>query len=181
VAEGFNQAGSKLGVVAIDLDQVLSATAEGWQIYPRLPGEAGLPYYYSIWQQEVSVGLPEHSTGGDFGVRAMMRLPELEARLDVLTTEILLPLQASKVVDSEAINRLYELADDLAAEIGCSDAVPRLLTGKLWFVFTQMLSEADHTRSPDDILMSAWAYESRLEKIFGPFFSSPPTPGVPRY
>jgi DsbC/DsbD-like thiol-disulfide interchange protein len=31
-----------------------SVTAEGWQIYPRLPGAAGLPYY-SIWQQEVSV------------------------------------------------------------------------------------------------------------------------------
>ena len=22
---------------------------------PTLPGEAGMPYYYSIWQQEVSV------------------------------------------------------------------------------------------------------------------------------
>jgi hypothetical protein len=112
----------------------------------------------------------------------MTRLRELEARLDVLTTEILLPLRASKAVDSRAISRLYELADDLADELGGSDAVPRLLTGKLWFLFTQMLSEADHTRSPDDILMSAWAYEGRLEKIFGPFFSSSsPTPGVPRY
>jgi hypothetical protein len=112
----------------------------------------------------------------------MTRLPELEARLDALTLEILLPLRASKEVDSEAVNRLYEVVDDLAAEIGGSDVVPRLLTGKLWFVFTQMLSEAEHTRSPDEILMSAWAYESRLEKIFGPFFSSsPPTPGVPRY
>jgi RHS repeat-associated protein len=55
VAEGFNESGSKLGVVTIDLDQVSSATAEGWRIYPRLPGKAGLPYHYSIWQQEVSV------------------------------------------------------------------------------------------------------------------------------
>ena len=112
-----------------------------------------------------------------------MRLPELEVRLDALTTEILLPMRASKQVDSDAINRLYELVEDLAAEIGNSELVPRLLTGKLWFVFTQMLSEADRTRSPDDILMSAWAYESRLEQIFGPFFSSssPATPGVPRY
>jgi hypothetical protein len=112
----------------------------------------------------------------------MTRAEDLEACLDSLTTEILPPLRASKEVDSEAINRLYELADDLAAELGDSDTVPRQLTGKLWFVFTQMLSEADHTRSPDDILMSAWGYESRLEKIFGPSFSSsPPTPGVPRY
>ena len=55
VARGFNEAGSKLGVVAINLDRVSSVTAEGWRIFPRLPGEAGLPYYYSIWQQEVSV------------------------------------------------------------------------------------------------------------------------------
>lgn len=112
----------------------------------------------------------------------MTRLPELEARLDALTTEILLPLRASKEVDTAAMNRLYALAEELAAELRGSDAVPRRLTGKLWFVFTQMLSEADHTRSPDDILMSAWGYESRLEKIFGsPFSVSPPTPGVPRY
>ena len=112
----------------------------------------------------------------------MTRLPELEARLDALTTEILLPLRASKKVHLEAIERLCELVDDLAAQIGGSDYVPRLLTGKLWFVFTQMLAEADHTRAPEDILMSAWAYEDRLKKIFDPSFSSsPPTPGVPRY
>jgi len=55
VAEGFNESGNKLGVVAINLDLVPSVTAEGWKIYPRLPGEDGLPYYYSVWQQEVSV------------------------------------------------------------------------------------------------------------------------------
>jgi hypothetical protein len=51
VTEGFNVAGSKLGV----LGRVPSVTAEDWRIYPRLPGEAGLPYYYSIWQQELSI------------------------------------------------------------------------------------------------------------------------------
>jgi hypothetical protein len=48
----------------------------------------------------------------------MTRAEDLEACLDSLTTEILPPLRASKEVDSEAINRLYELADDLAAELG---------------------------------------------------------------
>lgn len=32
VAQGFNGSGSKLGVVAINLDQVSSVTAEGWRI-----------------------------------------------------------------------------------------------------------------------------------------------------
>jgi hypothetical protein len=112
----------------------------------------------------------------------MTRIPEFEARLDALTTRILVPLRASKELDPEAVSKLYELMGELAADIGEAEMVPRLLVGKLWFIFTQMLSEAAHTRSPDDILMSAWAYEERLEQIFGPFFSSsPPTPGVPRY
>lgn len=112
----------------------------------------------------------------------MTHVNELEARLDALTTEILLRLRASKEVDSGAMLRLCSLADDFLLEFGESDVVPRRLTGKLWFVFTQMLSEAEHSRSPDEILMSAWTYEGRLEKIYGPFFSSsPPTPGLPRY
>jgi hypothetical protein len=79
---------------------VSSATAEGWRIYPRLSGEAGLPFYYSaVWQQEVSI---------------------------------------------------YQ-------------------------------NEADHTRSPEEILTISWTYRGYLEKIFGPFFpSSPAIPGMPR-
>jgi ribA/ribD-fused uncharacterized protein len=50
-------------------------------------------------------------------------------------------LRASKESDSDAIKRLYALVDELAAEFGESDAVPRLLTAKPWFVFTQMLSD----------------------------------------
>ena len=113
----------------------------------------------------------------------MTHLPELEARLDALITEILPPLRTSKTLNHEAVTKLYEMADDLAAEIGADELVPRRLTGKLWFVFTQMLDEASHTRSPDEILSTAWSYEERLVNIFGPSFStSPPTPpGVPRY
>jgi hypothetical protein len=112
----------------------------------------------------------------------MTRLPDIEERLGVLITEILVPLRTSKTVDSAAMNRLYDLTDEIAAEMVDSDTVPRLLTGRLWFVFTQMLSEADHTRSPEEILTSAWTYEDHLEKIFSPFFSSSPaTPGIPRY
>ena len=55
VAKGFNKAGSNLGVVAIDLDKLTSKTYKGYEIYPRVNGVDGLPYHYSIWQQEVSV------------------------------------------------------------------------------------------------------------------------------
>ena len=55
IAKGINSSGSNLGVVEIDLSKVTSTQINGWEIYPRVNGEAGLPYHYSIWQQETSV------------------------------------------------------------------------------------------------------------------------------
>lgn len=55
VAKGFNEAGNNLGVIAIDMNKVNSKALKGFEIYPRVNGVEGLPYHYSIWQQEVSV------------------------------------------------------------------------------------------------------------------------------
>lgn len=152
------------------MEDLTASTGGGWFAVLLLDMAAG------------GLRLPEHPAGANYGVCEMTRITELEARLDTLTTQVLLPLRASKKVDSQAINELYELVDDLAVEIGESTDISRRLAGKLWFIFTQMLSEADHTSTPDDILMSAWSYAGRLEKIFGPTFSSSaPTPGIPRY
>ena len=43
------------GIVAIDLTKVPGRQARAWELYPRVNGVEGLPYHYSIWQQEVSV------------------------------------------------------------------------------------------------------------------------------
>jgi hypothetical protein len=56
VASGFNTSGSNLGVVAIDLSKVTAPVHRGFLLFPRMPGAAGLPYYYSVWQQEVTIG-----------------------------------------------------------------------------------------------------------------------------
>jgi hypothetical protein len=110
------------------------------------------------------------------------QLEELENRLDTLTTAILLPLRAAKHVDHQAMNQLGQLVADLISEVGDTPAIPRRLTGKLWFIFTQMLGEADHARSPEEILNSAWHYADQLQKLFGPWYGQgPPTPGTPRY
>ena len=55
VARGFNKAGSNLGIIEIDLNKVSTKALKGYEIYPRVNREAGLPYHYSIWQQEISV------------------------------------------------------------------------------------------------------------------------------
>jgi hypothetical protein len=110
------------------------------------------------------------------------RLAELEEQLDNLTTRILPAMQAAKCVDREAFEQLNDLIAALAREVGHTDVVPRRLTGKLWFVFTQALAEADHSRTPEEILRYAWNYQDKLQNLFGPWFSSsPPKPGIPRY
>ncbi|NOZ12425.1 MAG: hypothetical protein GXO69_02110 [Acidobacteria bacterium] len=43
------------GIVIIDLNKVSSTQLKAWELYPRVSGEAGFPYDYSIWQQEISV------------------------------------------------------------------------------------------------------------------------------
>jgi hypothetical protein len=52
IARGF-EGGN--GIVAIDLNKVPSIQLKAWELYPRVNGEAGLPYHWSIWQQEISV------------------------------------------------------------------------------------------------------------------------------
>jgi hypothetical protein len=109
-------------------------------------------------------------------------LTQLEEQLDNLTTTILPAMRATKHVDREAFNQLNDLVAALALELAGAELVPRRLTGKLWFVFTQALAEADHTRTPEEILRYAWNYQDKLQNLFGPWFSSsPPTPGIPRY
>ena len=48
VAKGFNQSGSRLGIVVIDLDKITTSTYKGYEIFPRVNGVKGLPYHYSI-------------------------------------------------------------------------------------------------------------------------------------
>ena len=66
VARGFNKAGSNLGIVEIDLSKVTSQALKGYEIYPRVNGMKGLPYHYSIWQQEVSIyqNIPKNAIRG---------------------------------------------------------------------------------------------------------------------
>jgi hypothetical protein len=67
---------------------------------------------------------------------------------------------------------LLETADLIRAKINEDDLVPRRLTGTLWFIFTSILTEAEHAHkhSPEPILDAAWNYEERLRKSFGPKF-----------
>jgi hypothetical protein len=103
--------------------------------------------------------------------------------VDDAITRLVIPLRMSKDLDLDAIQILLQCVDQLKDLLGTSPTIPRQLAGKLWFVFTQMLAEAGHTRAPEPILRAAWEYEYQLSRLFyAPSASSKPfIPGVPRY
>ncbi len=112
----------------------------------------------------------------------MSGISELETRVDAQTTRILPPLRAAKYVDREAFGQLNQLVRDIISVVDDSPDISRRLAGKLWFIFTQALAEADHCQSPEEIPRFAWSYPDELHRLFGPWFSSSdPTPGRPRY
>lgn len=99
---------------------------------------------------------------------SVTKLPDLEERLERTTTDLLLQLRMTKLVNPTAMAELIDIADALNPALASANAVPRRLVGKLWFVFTAMLAEAGHTRSPDAILAAAWDYQEHLRRVFGP-------------
>ena len=86
----------------------------------------------------------------------------------------MLPLRISKSIDVDSLKELNKLLSDVTTLYAESEMIPRQLTGNLWFIFTSMLSEAEHTRNLEPILNIAWELQEKLRRIFGPRFSSHP-------
>jgi hypothetical protein len=99
-----------------------------------------------------------------------LTLEQLEEQLGNAATRLLPYLRTSKLVDSTAMADLLDVTDSIRASVDGADLVPRRLTGTMWFIFTSMLTEAAHARSPAPILEAAWNYEDKLRRIFGPTF-----------
>ena len=99
---------------------------------------------------------------------AVKGFSELEARLDKATTALLPGLRTTKRLDALALAEVLDVADEFASALASREDIPRALVGKLWFVFTAILTEADHASEPEPLLDAAWDYQERLRKIFGP-------------
>lgn len=121
-----------------------------------------------------TMGKPPKRGMGYSGRSTLVGVPDdlrhIEQRLDDLTVPFLVPIRIDKEIRPDLLEELLRLGDDLIAAVANQSAVPRSLVGKSWFIFTQMLGEADHAAAPDGILDSAWAWQDKLRKAFGPTF-----------
>jgi hypothetical protein len=100
----------------------------------------------------------------------MSDLAGIETRIDELTAPLLVPLRTSKVIDGIVFADLLAVGKDFVDAVGRVEVVPKSLVGKVWFIFTTMLAEAEHTRAPEPILDAAWQWEDLLSNAFGPRF-----------
>jgi len=105
-------------------------------------------------------------------------MTEVVEQIDTLSSELLLSLRKggrAKQLDKNLFARLTSAIDELGRLLSNENHVSKDLVGKLWFIFTSMLAEADHANHPEPILAAAWDVQERLTRIFGPHFPDSPT------
>lgn len=99
-------------------------------------------------------------------------------KIDIITQQIdslllgfLGPLRTQKKINQEVYAQLTQAIDSLMPLLEQQALVPKNLVGKLWFIFTSMLSEAEHAKEQrEQIEAFAWDLQERLRKLFGPHF-----------
>lgn len=89
-------------------------------------------------------------------------------RLDDVAADLLPRLRVKKEIDDRALADLNRIMDELQERYRDEELLPRRLCWNLWYIFSQMLIEADHCREPEPILSVAWSYQYRLVRFFGP-------------
>jgi hypothetical protein len=100
-------------------------------------------------------------------------LEAVTQEIDGAALDVLGPLRMTKTLNDAAWAKLLSAVDRVAVMLKPEQVVPKKLVGTLWFIFTSMLTEADHSRDPrhrEKIEMTAWDFAERLRRIFGPSF-----------
>lgn len=95
---------------------------------------------------------------------------EMRTALDNAVVELLVPLRMKKEIGGASLENMSRVLDDISVYLANENLVPKELVGELWFVFTSMLSEAEHAQFPDPIIDAAWFIGEKLRVIFGPHF-----------
>ena len=91
--------------------------------------------------------------------------------IDSLLLDFLGPLRTSKTINQSIFFKVTQAIDRLQPLIDRETLVPKVLVGKLWFIFTSMLSEAEHAKDKrEQIEIAAWDIQERLRRLFGPQF-----------
>jgi hypothetical protein len=92
-------------------------------------------------------------------------LLELEQRVVDATCDIVVPLHLDKDLTEAKAERLLALGGEVREAFARSDVLPRRLIAHVFYIFTQMLTEADYARpgQRERLVRVAWEWWDRVQ------------------
>lgn len=93
------------------------------------------------------------------------RIIEIEESINKLTVDLIVPIRTSKTVNKEAFDKLYLLLDELKVLIKGELIISRKLAGLLFFIYTSISAESEHTHYSSPIFIEVGRLEDYLSKI----------------
>jgi|GEM_PF-2094573 hypothetical protein len=93
------------------------------------------------------------------------RIIEIEENINKLIVDLLVPIRTAKSVNKEAFDKLYLLLDELKVLIKGESIISRKLAGELFFIYTSISGEAEHSHYTSPIFIEAGRLEDYLSKI----------------
>lgn len=93
------------------------------------------------------------------------RITEIEESISELTVDLLVPIRTSKIVNKEAFDKLYVLLDELKVLIKGEKTISRRLAGLLFFIYTTILAESEHSHYSNPIFIESGRIEDYLSEV----------------
>lgn len=92
-------------------------------------------------------------------------IEKLELDLDTLVSEIIVPLR-SKEINEEAFKKLFIILEEIESLIEKELYISRNLAGLLFFLYTQVETQAKHAEFPEPIFMKLAKMKNYIRHIF---------------
>ncbi|MFF2875006.1 hypothetical protein ACFVR2_01660 [Gottfriedia sp. NPDC057991] len=93
------------------------------------------------------------------------RVVEIEKEINKLITDLLIPIRASKAINKEAFDKLFLLLEEVKTLVSGELTINRRLAGLLFFIYTSVSAEAEHTHYSNPIFIVVAKLEDYLGKI----------------
>lgn len=93
------------------------------------------------------------------------RIKEIEEGINELVIDLLVPIRTSKAVNKEAFDKLYLLLNEVKALVKGEELISRSLVGLLFFIYTTVSAEAEHSHYTNAVFIEAGKLEDYLKKI----------------
>ncbi|MCG8540989.1 MAG: hypothetical protein MJA82_13770 [Clostridia bacterium] len=93
------------------------------------------------------------------------RIIEIQENINELTVDLLVPIRTSKTINKEKFEKLYLLLDELKELVAGQELINRKLAGLLFFIYTTISAESQHSHYSNPIFIETGRLEDYLSKI----------------